>query len=55
MYIQLLEGAEFVKHGIIEKQISEEGRPAAQWLVFILLQCHLEPKHTYKKTPYTNA
>ena len=33
MYFQLLEGAEFVKHGIIEKQISEEGRPTAQWLV----------------------
>ena len=49
MYFQLLEGAEFVKHGIIEKQISEEGRPTAQWLVFILLQWHFEPKHRYKK------
>ena len=25
------------------------GGETAQWLVFILLQCHLEPKHTYKK------
>ena len=31
------------------------GGENAQWLAFILLQCHLEPKHTYKKTPYTNA
>ena len=53
--LMILEGAEFVKHdGIIEKQISEEGRTHSD-LLLSYFNAILNPNTHTKKTPYTNA